>query len=75
MRKREKERESERRRAESEGGRGKGLFFLSRGETPRTPRLQAWLAGGGQGPGPVMQKAWVRQAPKLQAHQRKDAIN
>ena len=45
---RKRERESER---ETEGG-GRGrereaLFFLSRGETPRTPPLQAWLAGGG----------------------------
>ena len=29
------------------------FFLLSRGETSRTPPLQAWMAGGGKCPGPV----------------------
>ena len=48
-----RERDEGRRAREEEG---RAFVIFEPGGNPPDPPLQAWLAGGGQGPGPVMQK-------------------
>ena len=64
--------ERERKRVERARDQGRGAreeeggtLFLEPGGNPPDPPLQAWLAGGGEGLGPVMQKNLGQASTKI----------